>query len=618
MIPRRALVVVLALAASVAPRAIQQEPDGVATIPAANAALDREDRGTGSVSGTVFVTGSTPPTPARRVRVTLNEVDHRVRGQTTTTDDNGEFIFSGVPAGRFELDAYRNGFLRASYGAARPSRPGTPVVVRDGEAIRGLNVSIAHGGVITGVVRDLRGRPVPDVEVRVMRLGYSATTGEPALSVPAGSTINRTDDRGEYRAYGLPPGGYLVTALPGPSPGARGYGEPMRVLTAADVDRALQAARTGGPAPSRSSGAESPRGFVSYTPIFHPGVSDISRAATVVLDAGEERTGVDIAIELVATSTVSGHVVSPDGALPSAPIVTVAPNGSGAAMLTGVGIRGMSATARPDGTYAVPGVIPGNYTVKAATGAFTGGRGRPAVDVVSMSGDAQVTVEGRDLDVPIILTRGVPIAGRVLFEGAAPAPVDLQTIMLELMPVGGGGAALASAGGRVRSDGTFEFASVPADAYYLYWTWTAPGSTARWSMKSATVDGRDVLERPLRVVAERPVDLTLTFTDMPSVLTGVFQDRSGRAATDYFIVVFSVDRAYWVPGSRRIRATRPATDGAFGVRGLPPGDYLLGAVTDLEPGEWNDPTLLADLSKVAIKVSLRDAQTTIQDIRVGR
>lgn len=77
-------------------------------------------------------------------------------------------------------------------------------------------MTIARGGVITGVVRDLRGRPVPGVNVRVLKLGYSAVTGERSLGAPSIGSASMTDDRGEYRAFGLPPGGYLVLAAPGP------------------------------------------------------------------------------------------------------------------------------------------------------------------------------------------------------------------------------------------------------------------------------------------------------------------------------------------------------------------------------------------------------------------
>ena len=123
--------------------------------------------------------------PARRVRVTLTNVARTSPGQTTTTDDNGVFAFRGLPAGRFELQAFKNAYLRASYGASRPDRAGTPVVVKDGEAITELAMTIARGGVITGVVHDMRGRPVPGVNVRVLRLGYNAVTGERTLGAPS-------------------------------------------------------------------------------------------------------------------------------------------------------------------------------------------------------------------------------------------------------------------------------------------------------------------------------------------------------------------------------------------------------------------------------------------------
>jgi hypothetical protein len=137
----------------------------------------RATAATASISGTVFMDGE-PRRPARRVRVTLTNVARTSPGQTATTDDTGAFMFRGLPAGRFELQAFKSAYLRGSYGAARPDRAGTPVVVKDGESISNLSMTIARGGVITGVVRDMRGRPVPGVNVRVLKLGYNAVTGE--------------------------------------------------------------------------------------------------------------------------------------------------------------------------------------------------------------------------------------------------------------------------------------------------------------------------------------------------------------------------------------------------------------------------------------------------------
>ena len=195
--------------------------------------------GTASISGTVFVAGEAKQR-ARRVRVTLSNVAGASPGQTTTTDDSGAFTFHRLTPGQYELQAFKNAYLRASYGASRPDRAGTPVVVKDGETVANLAMTIARGGVITGVVRDTGGRPVPGLNVRVLKLGYNAVTGERTLGAPSTGSVGLTDDRGEYRAYGLPPGGYLVVVVPRVSSGPR-----QRRHSAADVGGSAPGAAVG-------------------------------------------------------------------------------------------------------------------------------------------------------------------------------------------------------------------------------------------------------------------------------------------------------------------------------------------------------------------------------------
>ena len=84
------------------------------------------------------------------------------------------------------------------------------------------------------------------------------------------------------------------------------------------------------------------------------------------------------------------------------------------------------------------------------------------------------------------------------------------------------------------------------------------------------------------------------------------------------IVVFAVDRERWRPRSRWIRAARPATNGVFEIAGLPPGDYLLAAVTDADEGEWFAPRFLDALVPGAVRVTITDGQTTTQNLRAGR
>jgi hypothetical protein len=573
--------------------------------------------GTASISGTVLVAGEAKQ-PARRVRVTLTNVAGTSPGQTTTTDDGGAFAFRGLPAGKYELQAFKNAYLRASYGASRPDRAGTPVVVKDGETVADLAMTIARGGVITGIVRDTLGRPVPGLNVRVLKLGYNAVTGERTLGAPSTSSVGLTDDRGEYRAYGLPPGGYFVVIVPSVTSG-RGDVD-IRPLTAAEVRQALQAARAGASAapvkpgqptlpPSSSAGAVR----LNYAPIFHPGVTDVGAASMIALGVSEERAGVDVTIQLVPTATISGTISSPSGTLPQSLSARLVPAGPQTEMLAGAGLRGRSAVPRPDGTYVFNGVAPGAYTIKAIIG---GGRGA-LPNTPTQWAAADVTVSGHDLDVPLLLQPGVAINGRVVFEGPQPTAADLQALSFGLVPLGSGGQIQTGGGGRVDAEGRFTFAGVTPDTYHFVTTWNAPAARDKWSIKASTANGREAFEAPLRVNANETVDWTVTYTDKPTSLAGVFQDRGGRAATEYYILVFSADRKHWTPGSRRIRMTRPATDGAFSVKGLPPGEYFLAALADLETGEWNDPTLLKELVKSSAKVTLRDSEETKQDFRIG-
>ena len=577
----------------------------------------RVGAGTASISGSVYMStmAADAKHPARRVRVTLTNVAGTSPGQTTTTDDGGAFAFRGLAAGQYELQAYKNGFLRASYGASRPDRAGTPVVVKDGEAVANLAMTIARGGVIAGVVRETSGRPVPGLNVRVLKFGYNAVTGERTLGTPGTGSVGLTDDRGEYRAYALPPGSYLVVVVPNVSSG-RGNDD-IRQLTAAEVRQALQAARSGATVAAAKAAKPSlppslPR--LNYAPIFHPGTTDIGAAAPIALGVSEERTGVDVAIQLVPTATISGTISSPTGALPQFLTVRLVPAGLQTEMLAGAGLRGFSAQPRPDGTYVFNGVAPGAYTIKAGIGY---GRGAPPPNTPTLWAATDVNVSGQDLDVPLTLQPGVAITGRVVFEGSQPTASELQALSIALVPPGAGGQVQSSGGGKVDAEGRFTFAGVTPDTYRFVTNWNAPAAREKWSIKASTANGREAFEAPLRVHPSENVDWTITFTDKPTSLTGVFQDAGGRAATDYYILVFSSDRKHWTPGSRRIRMTRPATDGVFSVKGFPPGAYFLAALADLETGEWNDPTLLQQLVPASAKVTLRDGETTRQDFRIG-
>ncbi len=72
-----------------------------------------------------------------------------------------------------------------------------------------------------------------------------------------------------------------------------------------------------------------------------------------------------------------------------------------------------------------------------------------------------------------------------------------------------------------------------------------------------------------------------------------------------------------MPLSRRVAETRPTNDGQYTFRNLPPGDYFMAAVTDVEPGEWMDPKFLQQLTTASIPLSLEEGANKTQNLRLA-
>ena len=87
---------------------------------------------------------------------------------------------------------------------------GTPIRVSDGQKVETVGVKLPRGGVISGTITDEFGDPSMGTAVRPMRFVYS--NGQRYAALIAQQDI--TDDRGTYRLSGLPPGEYIVTAVP--------------------------------------------------------------------------------------------------------------------------------------------------------------------------------------------------------------------------------------------------------------------------------------------------------------------------------------------------------------------------------------------------------------------
>jgi uncharacterized protein (DUF2141 family) len=559
--------------------------------------------GTASIAG-VIVTDDAEPRPLRRARIILENPDLDFI-RTTISDDAGRFTFRNLVAGRYTLGAVKEGYVRVNYGAAWTGGPGASISLADGLALNGLTLPLPRGATITGVLLDADGQPIPGVSMRALRYGF--TPGGERRLTPVNITMagHITDDRGLYRIYGLAAGQYVVAAPASvPSPG----GSQVVIMSEGEIRRALEEVKQGqrrtAVEPDVSPTADATESqAIGYAPVFYPGTTVASQAVLIPLGKGEERTGVDFQLQHVPMATITGSVYSPQ--LPSEFVrVYLIPTGD---VTLSVDTEVRSTLTRPQGEFSFANVAPGTYTVLAkGLGLGLQSNGPLAWATV------EVRVEGQsERSVMLSLQPALAVSGRVAFAGRPPAP-DPTDVRVTLVPVlSGGQVSLATVPARVDSTGRFTIRGVTAARYRLQATITGQ---PRWMLSSSTALGRDAIDVPLDV--KQSVDgAVVTFTDAPGELSGVVQDGGGKPVASQTVILFTSDRAWWTPMSRRVRAAISSAAGTFSFRMLPAGEYWLTATSHIESGEQYDPALLERLAaNGAVKTTIAEGEKKTLDV----
>ena len=149
-------------------------------------------------------------------------------------------------------------------GERRALAAGTEVDVREGAVSDNIDIAMPRGSVIAGRVFDDLGEPAAYLPVMAFRSRYSE--GRRTLS-PVGRLV-ATDDIGQYRIAGLPPGSYDVRTTPPPAAAA-----------------------------------------FNMAPSYYPGTQDVGAAEPVTVGLGSDVAGVDFSILPGGLARVRGVVV---------------------------------------------------------------------------------------------------------------------------------------------------------------------------------------------------------------------------------------------------------------------------------------------------------------------
>jgi hypothetical protein len=451
--------------------------------------------GTAAVSGAVTDATTGRPIPGAIVTLTLRTGAPLTRTFRQVTDARGRFVVRDLPAATsYTITTSRRGYLDGAYGQTVLLGSSATLTLADGQWFSKADIVMWKPGAIGGRVFDEHSEPLVGVYVRAM--AQLRIAGQ--LKIVGGPT-GRTDDRGEYRIAGLPPGPYLICvpsvqySVPADAPPSS-YTSP--ITPSQSAERALIFGSILQPPPRTDAamdlGDPSTRLLIgnfatppppvngraqAYPITFFPGVTGPAGATSVELRVGEQHRGIDVTVQPVPTARISGKVDGPEDGIRSL-VLRLLPAG-----LEELGPGGEAATALvgSDGSFTFLSVPAGAYTIDArrwsseltyptgsgnslpsAPGSSLGGAssgsiasGPPGSGILNRSGSGTdlywarttVTVGARDVsNVGVTLHRGVSLSGRIVFEGTTRVTVNPPMVSF-----GAGG---ASTSGSIRSETT--------------------------------------------------------------------------------------------------------------------------------------------------------------------
>ena len=552
----------------------------------------------GRITGRVLTADSGRPIRRARVFVSATELPG---GRGAMTDDQGIYDITELPAGRYTVTVSKSGFVSLAYGQRRPLQSGTPLQLLDNQQLKGVDFRLPRGSVIAGTIVDDVGDPMPGVMVRVMR--YQYLQGDRRLT-PAGG--GQTDDKGQFRVWGLMPGEYYVNAVArnfnfrnfGARGGSGGFDGPAGPAVFAFP---------GGPGGGRGGfggrggpGSADDEEQLAYAPTYYPGVAAMAEAKPIAVGLSQEVLDINFGMQLVRAARISGHVTNPDGTETTSGNVNLTTDGA-----TARGQIGGNFGSRIDwdGSFSIPNVPPGRYILRA----------RGMDTEVPQFAAQPVTVDGQDVDdVTIILAPGALFAGTVSFlPGSTPAP-DITAVRITA-PATDQDSFGPQPNARVDKEGHFTLDGVAAGNHLI----RPNGNMRGWVLKSVTIDGRDITDTPIAVRSGQTVsDVAIVFTDKVAEINGTITDSQGTPLPDFTVIAFSTDPSVWRPQSRQIMTARPDQTGKFRIRGLPPGDYYVATVDPAEQGEWFEPAYLDEHRIGAARLTLSEGDVKTHDFRV--
>ncbi|HUA85331.1 MAG TPA: carboxypeptidase-like regulatory domain-containing protein [Bryobacteraceae bacterium] len=473
--------------------------------------------------------------------------------KTTFAGSAGEFEFTGLAAGSYQLSAQKPGF-NASFADAA-TRP--PRIEKLTASVSGVQIKLAPFGSIEGKITDQYGDPVPRAKVAAISVqvmdGYRTITMNRTVS---------TDDRGVFRIWNLAPGKYYIKAT------GKNGGTYMYVGTSS----------------TRTDTWE------SFAPAYFGGGSDLNSATPLVIGAGTEARA-DMNLTLAPSFKIRGTV---QNFTPHETVSFTLLQGDEELSVSRSTLNGTT------GKFEIEDVIPGSYVLRAQQGQKT-------------RGEVPVTVGGADVnDVSVMLAP--PVTVQVLEQVVGPLPKASDDddprgyggppgCSVALHTDSGGSNAVGLRGfiARREKDGEVTIPNLFAGRYRME---VSCFNGYPLSIRSA---GVDLLASPQFVISSgaAPAPIEITVKSGGGEIVGKLEiDRAPAEIGVLLVPVFSESAGPMMSGPG-IGAGSPD----FSFANLAPGDYLLYAVSSPEYLEFRNPAFLQSLTG-GVSVKIEDGKTS--------
>lgn len=501
------------------------------------------------------------------------------RPRQATTDAQGAFEFTGLPAGTYHIRAspnqYSPQYLSIAYGAKKPigplsSDPGQPIQLTDGQTFDKAIVALPRGAVIAGRVTDENGDPLARVQV------YT-------LFYPPGSSRSQrfgggaqSDDLGQFRLFGLQPGDYVVAAE-----ARNNTFVPPNAVPEREEDN------------------------IGYLTTYYPGTADEGAAVRVRAKPGAESSGIEIRLVQGRLFRISGFVTDSQGQ----PLART--SGQLMRSVGGGGAFGLGFSTDDQGQFRMQNVPPGTYRVIVRQMRPNMGLIGPRQPEMGEMANVPLTISA-DLDnLAVITSPGVTISGHVVFEQGPPSPMPKE--MRVMGQIGNPEDMMGMPSpppATVTPELTFTMKGLMGE--YLLRT-SAPNQY----VKTVTANGEDITDIPHEFKTNERV--TVTLTSRVSTLEGTVTDAKGDSSNDSGIILFPEDKASWRGNSTRLRRASVSANGQFRIPGLLPGRYYVAAVSRDRlniASSSIDAAFFEQLSKEATLVVIGEDEQRKVDLKV--